>query len=244
MKKLNLILKLSFEFSAKYAYGYIKNILKYILIGMIGLIFLPLSLYNPIFALFALFITIPSFCYAFWKGYLITYALNYAALEYITKKKQSKDFTEYIELTKKQENELIKFVSFMAIVITIGYIPSVLYFANNISTEKLLIDPSSALADMKDTILCFTINTVILAQFINFALQAFFFRRKESYFGLLINCYKNTGVMGFIISNIIIGITTLLSCKAIITYLIVFLPLNLIIYSINLFLYLQGIKKE
>ena len=239
--KRNPILKQSFDFLNKFAYEYIVSMLKFILIGVIGLIFVSLAKANPIFALCLLFITIPAFCYSFWKGYVVTYGLNFAALDYITKS-PLKPFKKYVELAFEQEKGLIGFVSFMAIITALGFIPSCIYFANNISVEQLIIDPLEAIIDSKSIIIFLIINSAILAQFINFSLQAFFFKKQENYFVLLINCYKNTGLGGFIISNIIVGFVSLIGFKAPIIYAIIFLPLNLLIYSINMFWYYSKTK--
>jgi len=240
--KITSILNISLNFTAKFAYDYIKYMLKYIFLGIAGFVFLPLINVNPIFALPALFVTIPVVCYCFWRGYVATYALNFAALEFLFKK-PLKELNRYVELAKKQEQKLIAFVTFFAIITVVAYLPTVFYFINNFSYESMIIDPKNYVLPKGITIFSI-INTLVLAQFLNFALQAFFFKKEENYFTLLIKCYTKTGFSGFIISALIIGITTLLNVKLPFIYLITFLPLNLLIYSFNTIFYFSKIKKE
>ena len=229
-------LKMSFKFMNTFAFDYIKYMIKYILIGLFGLIIVWFSQYNAVFALFVIFVSIPAVCYAFWKGYVATYALNYSALDFLENKPIA-PFENYIKLAFKNEAELAKFVGFVAIITLLGIIPSLFYIINAINIENLLTNPTGEF--MKPEFFkVLTINCVILAPLINFSLQSFFFRQKENYFILIINCYK-TGIAGFVVSLIFIGITSMLEF-----YALTFLFLNLFIYSFNLFLYYSKTKKS
>ena len=152
MKQINKVVSLSAEFTTKLAYEYIKSILKYVLIGIVGFIPVALSFVEPMFALLALVVTIPTFCFSFWRGYVVTYALNYAAFDFIAKK-EIKPFEEYIQLANQDEKNLAKFVSFIAIVSIIFYIPTMKCFMDDASMQQIMIDPSSAFSNMNPKVL-------------------------------------------------------------------------------------------
>lgn len=241
MEKLNIIFKLSFKFFNKYMAEYYKAMIRVVVFAIAGFIFVPLSYVNPIFALLTLFVTIPLFCYSFWRGYVITYALNHLAFDFL-KKQEKKTFDDYVELVLENEGELAKFVGFIASITIIGYIPSLLYFLNTFDFTSLMTDPFGAMSNLGAVTKVFLINTIFLAPFINFSLQAYFFKKDESYFTLFKNCYTCLDITGILITFIVVGLTAVISSFAPIIYLFVFLPMNVIIYSLNTFWYYSRLK--
>lgn len=241
MEKLNLIIKLSFKFFAKYINDYIKATIKLVVLCILGFALVPLSYFGIPFALLTFFVTIPLFCYCFWRGYVITYALNYLAFEFL-KKQEQKTFKECVDTSLKNGGELAKYVSFIAVITILGYIPFIYYFIHTTSLTALITDPMGLLNNL-GLGLIFMINTLFLAPFINFALQAYFFKKNESYMDLLKNCYKYLDITGILITLIIVGFTTIISSAAVVIYALIFLPLNVIIYSVNTFWYYSRLKE-
>ena len=74
MSNFNDILNNSLNFSFKYMIEYLKELIKPILFGFLGCVFFAFVFIKPELALIGL-LSIPLFCYAFWRGYVITYAL-------------------------------------------------------------------------------------------------------------------------------------------------------------------------
>lgn len=237
MEKLKLLLSLSHKFCLKYALEYFKMLLKPCIVGLIGFIFVPLCMVNPIFALCAIFITLPCIFYSFWKGFCITYLLNYAALGFI-KKETGLELKAYENSFKAQEKDFIKYISFCAIIVLIFYLPCVFFIFKNLS---LLIGANpNYMAIIKDflgiLLYSFTIS-IILVPFTNYFTQSYFFKKDhENYFNLFLNCYKNLNKEGLIIAFGITLLTFIISSLNVFL-LPLLLVLNLYYYSINTFWY-------
>jgi len=243
MEKISFVIYKSIMFLSKYASSYLLSMIKPVIVGFLSLIFafitMALISLNPIFALLSL-LSIPLFCYAFWRGYLITYALNIAGFDFLNNK--TKDFKIYIEEAKKQEKPLAGFVGFFAVIIILACVPTIIAFFKLIPWQSIIIDPLHAIYDTRVVVKISILNTIIIAPIINFSLQAFFFKKKESFFKLIINCYKIPAFSGFILSNLIVLITAWLNIKFAVLYIILAIPMNLIIYPVNLFWYSSKLK--
>ena len=68
------ILKLTYDFSKKYLAQYLYAMTKPILIGFLGLILFSTIFINRTYVIVAL-LSIPCLCYAFWRGFVVTYIL-------------------------------------------------------------------------------------------------------------------------------------------------------------------------
>ena len=107
MSEINKYLKYSKKFSKKYIKEYLILMLKPIIVGLIGYMFVQLAMKNPFFIIFVFLITFPCIFWAFWRGYVITYALNYAAYDFYN---DENDYTllDFIEQNKKQMDFIIE----------------------------------------------------------------------------------------------------------------------------------------
>ncbi len=237
MENLKSILIKSNSFSFRYILEYLKLLIKPCLIAIFGFIFLTLSFLNPIFAVFALFITIPCLCISFWQGFCITYILNCAALNF--KKGQGcLSLADYLNVIKGNK-DFIKYISFCAFFTLICFSPSVYLIFKNLNSI-ISLETTNYFVIITKFIGLFifsVINGLILVPFTNFFTQAYLFKKdNESYFDLFINCYKYLNKDGLIIAY---GITILVLLLT--TINVIFLPLaiilNLYIYSINTFWY-------
>ena len=232
MKQLLILLKLSFKFTKRYILQYLLELKKPLIVAFIGFLLFLTCFIHPALALVAL-LSIPCFCYAFWKGYLITYALIPCADNFI--KENPEPFKNFVNNIKLQEGNIAKFVCFIAFFTIVLYIPSFIYAAAKIS---FLPDLQQYLKLMDNA---FLINTLILAPFLNYALCALYYKKdKENYFNLFLNCYKKLNVLGILIALVL----TLFSYKFVVVYIILALFLNPFIYSINTLWYFSRPKTD
>lgn len=232
MKQLFILLKLSLKFTKKYIFKYLLELIKPLVVAFVGVVLFSLCFINPILSFVSL-LSVPCFCYAFWRGYVITYALIPCANSFI--KNNSVVFKDCIFGIKKLEGRLALFVCFIAVFTIILYIPSFFYVfkllpLNDFGTAILSLQEFSKQIDN-----AFFINTLLLSPFLNFALCAFYYRKQENYFNLFLNCYKKLNILGAFLALVI----TLFSYKCIVLYIILALFLNPFIYSINTFWYLS-----
>ena len=113
MENLNSAIKFGVQFTRKYAFEYYKAMLKPVLVAILAFLLVNIAQFGIWFALIAL-LSVPCICYSFWRGYVITYALNYLAFDFL--KGGNEKLEHFIELTLKKEGELAKFVLFIAVI--------------------------------------------------------------------------------------------------------------------------------
>jgi len=243
LDKVELFFKLSFKFFKKYLQEYLILLLKPVAIGVLGMFVLALGFVNPIFAIFALFITIPCIFYSFWRGIMITYALNPLADDFI--KKGQMNLADCYSLVRKDEKQLGLWISYVAIVSALGFIPSLVAVSilNPVPFSSLFSSPSGAISFLsgcytKSLILIYLLNMLILVPFLNFSQQAFYFRKPdENFLDLSLNCYKKLNLTGFLIAFIVVFLGSKMSSDSV---LILFTPVfNVFIYPLNFFWYLS-----
>lgn len=234
MEQIRTIILPAHKFALRYCTQYLKLLIKPCLFMVLGIIFLLLCFLNPVFAIFALFITIPSLCYGFWKGYCITYLLNFAAFGFL--KNSDMALESYLNSFKAREKDFIKYISFCAILSLAFYIPVFYLFFKNVSKFDLS-NPVSVITNSFFAFILFSIISIALIPFSNYLTQAYFFKKEnENYFSLFINCYKNLDWIGIIIAVANIVITLIISSLN--TFILpLLIILNLYFYSINMFWY-------
>lgn len=238
-------LKLGFEFYKKYCVEYFRALLLPITCALIGFLFVILTTLNPMFAFLALIISIPATCFAFWRGYVITYALNYVAFDFY-KKNEMLDFRSYIEKVNKKE--LAKYLGFCAIFTLICYLPAFIYSSKSINFISVIMNPLS-LASNPDALFTimgvFLLNTLVLIPFLNFYNQALFFKKQnEGYLNLFLNCYKLLNKEGLALSIIFAVAGFVISVFGPYLYGILALLLNLITFCVNTFWYSERCQKK
>ncbi len=245
MSKINKYLKLSKEFAKKYIKEYFILMLKPIIIGLLGGVFVELSLKNPFFIIFVFLITFPCIFYSFWKGFVVTYALNYAACDFY-KNESDYSLLNFIEENKTKEKNLALYVSFCAIVSIILFLPTILSSTSILGA--LFTNPAGIIAMTNkfiSTFIIFLINCVVLIPFVNFMTQAYFFKKDdENFTDAFINCYKYLDKEGIIIALIICIITSLPGLLNPILQGIIMLILNVYIFSINTFWFYDRINEK
>jgi len=239
MKKILILLKLCYKFSKKYTADYLTSLAKPILFAILGILFLIIGTMNIKFIILA-FLSIPFTCYAFWKGYLITYGLIFCADDFINK--NSVKYSEYKIKAIRQEKEFAKYICFVAVLSLIFYVPSLFYLIKTIPFSiDLFLNPSNLLSYQNIIDNTFLINSIVLSPFLNYALCAYYFKKdNENYFNTILNCYKKLDIIGLTLAVII----TLISYKGGIIYLILAILLNPFIYSINTFWYSSRVKSK
>lgn len=239
MKCLKTIFHKSNSFLKIYLKDYLKLLIKPIIIGIVGTLFLALCFLGPIGALIALFTSIPALCYAFWNGYLITYSLNYAVESYMrTENKVS--LIDCYDLAKKDSGKLAAFLGFALFFIFLVYLPVLIIipmiFANSIESDIAQFFLSYKFPYKYTLIL--NIPFLILIPFYNFLNQAFFYRKsKDGFVKLLKNCYTNMDKTGILLCVIFVLGTSVLFVLNAILYAIVALIANPFIYCANMLWY-------
>ena len=245
MNSLSEYFKKGIDFSKIYAKDYFIALIKPIIFCAIGALFVILTMQNPSFAILALLVSIPCICYGFWRGYIITYSLNYAALGYY-KNFEKKEFIEYSKLVNTKE--LASYLLYCAIISLLAFLPSLIYALCKINLISLILNPSSIMSNAVDLMSVLTfilINSIILIPFLNFFNQALFFKnRNENFFELFLNCYKIQNLTGIIISIIFSVLGGVISGLNPIIYLILALLLNLLSFSVNTFYYEDRCRKK
>lgn len=245
MSKINKYLKLSKKFAKKYIKEYLILMAKPIAIGLIGYMFVQMALKNPFFIFFVFIITFPCIFWAFWRGYVITYALNYAAYDFYH---DESDYTllEFIEQNKEKEKNLALYLSFCAIVSIVLFLPTILSSTSILGA--LFTNPAGIMTMLNkfiSTFIIFLINSIILIPFINFMTQAFFYKKDyETFSDAFINCYKYLNKDGIIIA---FSITIISSIPGLINPVlqgILMLLLNIYFYSINTFWFYDRINEK
>jgi len=236
MDKMSILLKLCYKFSTKYMKQYLLALKKPAIAAVLGVILFATCLtQDPIFVVVAL-LSIPCFCYAFWRGYVITYALIPCANDFI--KDSPKPFETYVLKAKNIEGELAWYLCFALFLTLILYIPSVAFILKTLSLSDILSNPVHFINTAMQPLI---INTIILAPFLNFFLCVFNYKKeKENYFTLFLNCYKKLDILGIFIAVVI----TLIGFIGGTLYLLFALFLNPFIYSINTFWYLSRTEKK
>ena len=240
---MEIIFKLGLKFTQKYFKDYILVILKPVFIGFLSLFVLAVSLFNPYLSIICALIMLPVFCYCFWKGYLITYALNYLAYNFIKNDKKDiiSSLDECIAFVKKDEKSLISYLAFSALVLIILHIPFIYFLIKNFNIS-LLSNPFSLLELISNSAKVFLLNQIIVFPFANYLTQAFFFRKEEeSFFSLFLNCYRKLDSKGILIALLFTVLGVILG-NYILIYIFIVFPLNLFVYSINTFWYYSRIK--
>ncbi len=242
--KLSLLFKLSNKFIKRYLKEYFMLLLKPVIIGIIGTLSILLAFISPELAIVSLFISIPCACYGFWKGYLITYSLNIAAYNFITKN-ASVSLKDCYQKVVKDEKQFAMYVLFYAFVIIIGYLPTSIFAylsLANTDITALLTDPLGIFSATYTIGIIFIINSLILLPFMNYSLQAYTFKQNENFIKLFLNCYKKLDLTGFIIAVIVSVLCFIVSAINILLYVLTFIFINLFVYSINTFWYYSKVK--
>lgn len=244
MNNLKIILTKSSNFLKIYLKDYLALIKKPVLVGFLGLLSLGLCIFGPIGAILALFISIPCICYSFWRGYLMTYSLNYAADSY-AKTDNKVLILDCYNLAKKDGNKLAQFLGFSVLIFVILCSPSIVYLILKALKTDLLVDLVSAIYNpmmLFKYLIAFILNSLVLIPFYNFLNQAFFYRKeKESFLSLFLNCYKKLDKTGIALA-IIFNLLTCLSFFNSLLYLILALFLNPLIYCANTIWYKNKIE--
>lgn len=238
MNNIKEYLNFGINFSKKYMSQYFRLLLQPILFGILAFLLLKITTQNPSLILLA-FLSIPLVCYAFWKGYLITYTLNFAAITF--EKKIDKSLEELLKITKQKEKELAKYLGFCAIISIVAYLPTFIYVIANISNfSSILSNPLIALNALAILIL----NSLFLLPFYNFFNQAFLFKKdNESFFDLVLNCYKKLDKIGIGLSFLFAFLGGIIGGFNPIIYVILALTLNLLTFSVNTIWYKNKIKR-
>lgn len=239
--KLLLLFKLSNKFLKRYLNEYFLLLLKPILIGVIGILSVFLAFITPELAIVSLFISIPCVCYAFWRGYLITYSLNIAACNFI-KNNASLSLKGCYQVALKDESKFAAYVTFYALVTIIGFLPAIIYTFLNADLTMLIANPTNVFSKALPVVIIFIINSLILIPFLNFGLQAYTFKKDENFVQLFLNCYKKLDLTGFIIAIVISGLCFVISTISTFLYILTFVFINLVVYSINTFWYYSRIS--
>ena len=245
MSKINKYLRLSKKFAKKYTKEYLLLMAKPILVGLVGFMFVQFALKNPFFIFFVFLITFPCIFWAFWKGYVITYALNYAAYDFYD---NENDYTllDFIEQNKNKEKNLALYLSFCAIVSIILFLPTILSSVSILGA--LFTNPAGIMTMLNkfvSTFVIFLINSIILIPFINFMTQAYFFKKDhENFSDAFINCYKYLNKDGVIIAIAISIISSLPGLINPVLQGILMLLLNTYFYSINTFWFYDRVNKK
>ena len=226
MNNLKEIFKTSGLFLQEYISQYLKLLSKPIIFGVVGACALGLCALGPIGGVISAFISIPCLCYAFWQGYLITYAINYAADSYVVKQENNIPLIDCYNFTKEKAKELAWFLLFSLIISAVVMIPSALYAINNLNLADIFANAKS--------VIYLVINSLILYPFYNFLNQAFFYKKDdESFIGLFLNCYKKLDLAGITLVILFSLLPTIISGINSLLYVICVFPLNLIIYFAN-----------
>lgn len=241
MNNINLHFNLGFKFFKKYCIQYFKMLLPLAIFLLTGIIFIALTKIQPIFGVLAILISIPCLCYAFWRGYVITYALNFVAFDfYKNQNEEIKDFQFYIDKINKKE--LAKYLGFCAVITLAIYLPSFIYAIDTLNLNLIFVNPLSLVTSNPIALIkvCFVIilNSLFLIPFLNFYNQALFFKKPdESYINLFLNCYKFLNKEGVILAIIFNVLGAFMSSFHPVIYIILALALNLITFSVNTFWY-------
>ena len=239
------LLKMSFEFYKKYIKEYLLMLIKPILVGVLGIILMPLMFINPVFALLTIFITLPCIFYSFWRGIMITYTLNYAAYG-MYKKSTYHSLKELFILTKKNEKELALWITYIAILSIIGYIPAFIlsFLFLPVNFVDFLNFPSGTMSFLQELLsakimVIYVINTLILIPFLNYSQQAFYFKKpEEKFFNLIVNCYKRINLQGYLIALFVVLAGFVLTSNSLLIFLVLFF--NVFIYGLNMFWWESG----
>lgn len=244
MEKLTILFKLSHKFTLKYLKSYFMIMLKPILIGSLGIVFLFTISLKPIFALLGLFVTLPCIFYSFWRGYFITYALNDVAYRFINKE-ENISIEDSINYLKPKEGDFAIYISICSILSILCFSPTFIYIFSKYQQNSINLngDITSILSILGEFVLIGLINLIILMPFFNFVTQAYYFKKEEeNLFNVILNCYKYLNPIGIMLIIIINLANTFLSQIAFIIYLPLIIILNLYTYSLNTFWFYSRIK--
>ena len=245
MSNINKYLKLSKNFAKKYIKEYLILMAKPIIIGLLGYMFVQLALKNPFFIIFVFLITFPCIFWAFWRGYVITYALNYAAYDFYNNETDA-TILEFIEQNKDKEKELALYLTFCAVVSLILFLPTILSSISILGA--LFTNPAGIMTMMNkfiSTFIIFLINSIILIPFVNYMTQAYFYKKNyETFSDVFINCYKHLNKDGIIIAFTITILASLPGLLNPILQGVIMLLLNIYFYSINNFWFYDRINKK
>ena len=245
MNNINSYLKLGYEFLKKYCCEYFRMLLLPFACALIGILLVILTTINPMFGFLALIIGIPSICFAFWRGYIATYALNFMAYDF-HKKNEMLNLKKYVE--KVDKKELAKYLGFCAFITLICYLPTFIFISKTINIGALFLNPLSLLSNQTalfSICLISMLNTILFIPFLNFYNQALVFKQQnESYMNLFLNCYKNLNNAGLILASIFVIAGVIISSFGPFLYGILALLLNLITFSVNTFWYSERCQKE
>ena len=237
-------LKFGILFFRKYLKEYLTLLVKPVLIGILGIFAMLFMFINPLFSILGLFVTIPCVFYSFWRGITVTYTLNYAAYN-MYKNGSNHSLKELCVLTKKKEKELAAWITYVAILSTLGYIPAFILssvFAS-FSLADLFNFPYGTMQFLQNfmsfkVMSLFILNTLILIPFLNFSQQVFFFKKpQENFYNLTLNCYKKIDIKGYILAFLIVLAGFILTSNSLLIFLIFFF--NVYIYGVNMFWWAQ-----
>lgn len=237
MEKLKILIKLSYKFTKKYTPQYVNLLAKPLIAVVMGIFFMIFIGVNPLISL----LSIPCFCYAFWRGFFTTYALNYAAYDF-RKENTGLSLCDFYKKLKDKESNFALYITFCAFLTLIFYIPTFKYSINAILGSNILSDPYSIIAVMHEIKNIILINTLFLLPFLNYMTQAYFFKKEnENFIQLFLNCYKKLDLTGLLVCIIISVIGFLLNYTGII--ILLFFVFNPFCYAINTFWYSTRVKK-
>lgn len=237
---MELLLKSSFEFFRKYIKEYLRLLVKPILIGILGFFVMGFMLINPLFSILGLFITIPCIFYSFWRGIMITYTLNYAAYN-MYKKGSNHSLKELFVLTKKNEKDLALWISCVALLSVLGYLPSFIFsfVFTPVSFFEIFNFPNGTMNFLQNfmsfkIMLVYILNTLVLVPFLNYSQQVFYFKKpQEKFLNLVLNCYKKIDMQGYFIALLVIIGGFILTSNSLLIILTLFF--NVFIYGLNMF---------
>ncbi len=192
MEKLNKIFGLAAKFYSIYAKQYFLAMVKPLLAGVLAFVLIGISLLNKALALFSI-LSLPLIFYSFWQSYLITYALNFAAMDAL-KQGSGAPFEIFICRTKDQSGKLARWVTFGAFLSLVLIAPSIILSVRN---AAFIIQSAGEISSFLPVLGLIFLNLILILPFMNYLNQAFYFKREdEGYFDLFFNCYKKLNLQG------------------------------------------------
>ena len=236
---LNFYFKSGLNFLKKYAGNYLLEMMIPVAMGFFGFLITYLIIRLGLAPeVLAAIIAIISICGAFWRGYVATYALNYAAFDYYKNGKENK-LAEYVKKVNKKQ--LASYLSFCAIFTLIAYFPAFCYSFKTVNILDLFYNPFSVFGNISGFIklfFAFLLNSVVILPFLNFFNQALFFKKEnETYFNVVMKCFKLQNKQGICLSIIFGFLGGFISIFGLVPYLLLALLLNVLTFSINTFWY-------
>jgi len=218
MNQLKTLFNLSFNFTRKFWFQYLKLVIKPILIMLLSTViyaaFLVLPSFNialfnlgPMFYIIASIIYLVVFCYVFVSFIDYTYILNYAAYNFLKDPCRNTELKLYIHEYNPKRADFLFYLTISCILVIVLGLAIVLPVAfSNLSSINIYslstVDSVSAIFSNQYLYVPFIVFLVlILPTFYLF--QSYFYRKEnENYLNMFFNCYKNLDIIGFIVAFI------------------------------------------